>query len=442
MLAHGQWPDGVFEDVRQPLLVGFSGGIDSTVLLHALAGSAQARTRGLRAVHVHHGLHPDADAWAAHCERICAALDIPLVVRHVHVHPSGHGREATARAARLAAFADVLRDGEALALAHHQDDQAETFLLRALRGSGVEGLRAMRRWRRFGRGWLWRPLLDVPRVALLEYARRHALAWIDDPSNDDTTLDRNCLRHRVLPLLRERWPHADAALSLSAALQGETHVLLEAEDARLLLDARAGHDDILDLRVLRAAPAARRARALRRWIDALGLPPLPRHGIACIETEMLTAPRDGAACFAWSGAVVRRWRDMLHADWERPVLPPRWSTTWDGRQPLSLPDGDRLHLDGTSDGFEPPVQVAPRRGGERIRLPGRVHTHALKHVLQDFDVPPWVRERLPLLLDATGNVLAAGDLLVSAPFGDWLAQRGARLLWERAEASGAFAHGA
>jgi tRNA(Ile)-lysidine synthase len=442
MLAHGPWPDGVLEDVRQPLLVGFSGGLDSTVLLHALASFDAARARGVRAVHVHHGLHPDADAWATHCERVCAALDVPLVVRRVHVQPSGHGPEATARAARMAAFADVLREGEALALAHHQGDQAETFLLRALRGSGVEGLRAMRRWRRFGHGWLWRPLLDVPHEALREYARRHALVWIDDPSNADTTLDRNFLRHRVLPLLRERWPHADAALALSAALQGETQALLRAEDARLLEAAQGGHPDTLDLHLLRTWPAARRARVLRRWMDALGLPPLPRHGIACIETEVLTAPHDATACFAWSGAVVRRWRDVLHADWERPVLPADWTARWDGRRPLALPDGDHLVLEGTPTGFQPAVRVAARQGGERIRLPGRTHSHALKHVLQDHDVPPWVRERLPLLLDADGDVVAAGDLFFSAGFASWLSRENARLVWERADATGGRVRGA
>ena len=440
MLAHGSWPEGVLEDVRQPLLVGFSGGLDSTVLLHALATSQQVRAQGLRAVHVHHGLHEDADAWAAHCERVCASLGVPLVVKHVRLRPAGRGREATARAARLAAFADTLREGEALTLAHHQDDQAETFLLRALRGSGVEGLRAMRRWRRFGRGWMWRPLLDVPRTALQEYARGHRLTWIDDPSNADTTLDRNFLRHRVLPLLRERWPQADDGLARSASLQGEAQALLEGDDARLLLDARAGRDDTLDLRVLRAAPSARRARVLRRWIEALGLPPLPRQGIACIETELLTAPRDGSACFAWTGAVIRRWREVLHADWERPALPAGWSATWDGREPLVLPDGDRLRLDGRAAAFAQAVWVGPRHGGERIRLPGRAHSHALKHVLQDLDVPPWVRDRLPLLKDNAGGVLAVGDLAVSAGFADWLQHHGVRLVWERAEAAGGLLH--
>jgi tRNA(Ile)-lysidine synthase len=428
MRTRGPLSDGVLEDVTQPLLVGFSGGLDSSVLLHALADSADVRARGLRAVHVHHGLHPDADAWAAHCEHVCATLDILLVVMRVRVQWDGGGPEASARAARMHAFEDALRDGEVLVLAHHQDDQAETFLLRALRGSGVEGLRAMRHWRRFGRGWLWRPLLDVPRSALLEYAQRHRLDWIDDPSNADTRLDRNFVRHRILPLLRERWPHADATLARSAALQAEAATLLAAEDIHLLQVARAGSADTLDLRVLSGWPAARRARVLRRWIDRLGLPPLPAQGIACFETELLTAPRDATPAFVWSGARLCRWRDLLHAGWRQASLPPAWNAVWDGREPLALPGGGLLALEGVA-AFRVPLHAHVRRGGERITLPGRSHTHSLKHVLQDRDVPPWRRERLPLLSDASGRVVAAADIAFDAAFAGWLEERDARLVW-------------
>lgn len=428
MRAHGPLPDGVLEDVRQPLLVGYSGGLDSTVLLHALAASADVRARGVRAAHVHHGLHPHADAWAAHCERICATLDVPLTVVRVRVQLDGDGPEASAREARMQAFEETLRDGEALALAHHQDDQAETFLLRAMRGSGVEGLRAMRHWRRFGRGWLWRPLLDVPRAALLDYARRHGLEWIDDPSNTDVALDRNFLRHRVLPLLRERWPHADAALARSAALQAEAAMLLATEDRHLLQLARAGSTDTLSVPVLYGWPAARRARVLRRWIDQLGLPPLPAQGISCVETELLPAPRDATPAFVWAGARLCRWRDFLYAGWRQASLPPDWRTVWDGRQPLPLPGGGGLALEGAA-AFETPLQVHARHGGERIALPGREHTHALKHVLQERDVPPWRRERLPLLSDASGRILAAGNVAFDAAFGAWLETQGARLVW-------------
>src|SRR5690606_11245758 len=157
------WPADAPAVSRGPLLVGFSGGLDSTVLLHRLARDGEWRARGLRAIHVHHGLHAEADAWAAHCARACARLDVPLDIARVRVErDGGQGLEAAARRARHAAFAEVLGSGAILVLAHHRDDQAETFLLRALRASGVDGLAAMRAWRRFGDGWLWRPLLERP----------------------------------------------------------------------------------------------------------------------------------------------------------------------------------------------------------------------------------------------------------------------------------------
>ncbi|MGN6512292.1 MAG: tRNA lysidine(34) synthetase TilS [Lysobacteraceae bacterium] len=436
MPAQGALPAGLFDDADQPLLVGYSGGLDSTVLLHALAATPAVRVRGLRALHVHHGLHPDADAWAAHCERACAALGVPLAVARVHVGGRGEG---PARDARHAAFAAHLRAGEVLALAHHRDDQAETFLLRALRCSGVDGLGAMRRWRPFAHAALWRPLLDVPRAALRDYATLHRLRWIEDPSNADTTPDRNFLRHAVLPLLRQRWPHTEAALARSAALQAEAAALLDAEDAALLAVADAGGGHTLDLRVLRAWPAARRARVLRRWLARLGLPPLPAHGLAAVERELLPARADADARFAWAGAELRKWRACLHADWRRPPLPAGWEAEWDGRAPLALPTGDRLALlpgpsrdDGSiACGFDPPLRAGARRGGERIRLPGRTHSHALKHVLQEQGVPPWTRERLPLLRDTAGRLLAAGDVACDAEFAGWLQVRGLRLAWMR-----------
>src|SRR5690606_8131031 len=270
--------------------------------------------------------------------------------------------EAAARAARHAAYADALGDGEAMALAHHRDDQAETFLLRALRASGPDGLAAMPAWRPCGRGWLWRPLLGVPRAALHAYAQGHGLRWREDPSNDDTTFDRNYLRQRVLPLLRERWPAADAAFARSAALCEEAAALLDAGDAEALAAAEAA-PGVLSREALAALPPPRRARVLRRWIAALGLPPLPAAGIPPIEHALRAgADADGNPCFAWHGAEVRAWRGGLHAG--RPVapLPAGWSACWDGRAPLALPGGGTLRLDPPR-AFDAPLTVRARTGG-------------------------------------------------------------------------------
>jgi tRNA(Ile)-lysidine synthase len=408
------------DDPRQ-MLVGFSGGLDSTVLLHQLAMSVDFGKHDVRAIHVNHGLHPDADVWAMHCQKFCDANAVPLTIIHVIVESGrGDGREAAARKVRHAALESELRDDEVLALAHHRDDQAETFLLRALRASGPDGLGAMRAWRTFGRGWLWRPLLDMPRSELLAYAQQHDLPWIEDPSNTDTTLDRNFLRHRVLPLLRERWPHVDAAFARSASLSAEVGGLLDDEDAQSLLSVQ-GHDPrTLDVEGLRKLPTARRARVLRRWIGSLKLPPLPATGIAHIENDLLDATPDAHAAFAWSGSFVHRWRNVLHADIQRAPLPADWQAHWDGRHGLPLPGGgDALKLSG-ADGFDAPVCLHARRGGERITLPGRSHSHTLKHVLQDLGVPPWQRGRLPLLSTQDGELLAAGDLVYSSTFDTWL----------------------
>ncbi|WP_024869281.1 tRNA lysidine(34) synthetase TilS [Pseudoxanthomonas suwonensis] len=417
------------------LVVGFSGGLDSSALLHALALEPAARARGLRAVHVHHGLHADAGQWAAHCQAQARAWDVPVQVIGVQVpRDAGLGLEGAAREARYTALLSTLEQGDVLATAHHLDDQAETFLLRALRASGPEGLGAMRPLRRRGHAWQWRPLLDLPRTALLDYAREHGLEWIEDPSNLHPDPDRNFLRLQLLPLLRQRWPHAAAALARSAELCAQADALLADADAQLLRQLTREDPRTLPVSPLETQPPERRARLLRRWVRELGLPPLPGHAVERIERELLAARADARPCFAWAGARIERWGDLLHADREREPLPSSWSVAWDGREPLHLPDGGLLQLhDGRGapvPGFDAPLRVHARQGGERITLPGRPHSHALKHVLQERAVPPWRRRHLPLLSDAEGDVLAAGDAIQAGALAQWLDARDWRLAWQ------------
>jgi tRNA(Ile)-lysidine synthase len=423
-------PGLVMRNDGRPLLVAYSGGPDSAVLLHMLAREAGVRASGLRAIHVHHGLHADAEAWAMHCQRNCDALGIELLVARVRVEDTGLGREGAARAARHAAFARALRDGEVLALAHHRDDQAETFLLRALRGSGVDGLAAMRPWRAYARGWLWRPLLDASREALRAYASEHGLSSIEDPGNDDTSFDRNFLRARVLPLLQARWPQAPAAFARSASLSAEAaQMLVQGDD--IALAAIENGDGAIALDALAALPVARRARVLRRWITTHGLPPLPANGIACIERELLVAGKDAEGRFDWAGARIQHWRGRLYAQAVPVPLPHDWQAPWDGSDVLQLPTGATLELAGTAR-FEAPLVAHARRGGERMILAGRMHHHSLKHVLQERGVPPWQRTGMPLLSDAGGALQAAGDNILSASLEAWLQARGARLHWRAA----------
>lgn len=414
-----------------PLLVGFSGGLDSMALLHALAQDPAIRTQGLRAIHVHHGLQAHADDWAAHCARFCESIGVPLSIARVSVaRDSGDGLEAAARKARYDAFETALAAGEVLVTAHHRDDQAETFLLRALRGSGPDGLAAMRPWRKFAAGRHWRPLLEIPRDGLLAYAQQHDLSWLDDPSNEDTRHDRNFLRQRILPLLRERWPQADAAFARSAVLNADAVELLDREDALALAMARSVDPQALSASALLEHTAPRRARVLRRWVETLGFPPLPGAGIAQIESDLLQARADARARFVWRDVVIERWRGLLHVRHLREPLPTGWSTEWDGNEPLPLPGGDSLELEG-ADAFVSPCRVSARHGGERILLPGRMHSHALKNVLQELGVPPWEREALPLVHDRAGALVAVADFAYSADFDTWLREQGARLRWRR-----------
>jgi tRNA(Ile)-lysidine synthase len=435
--------DALSELGGQSLLVGLSGGLDSTVLLHALATPGADTRTGLRALHVHHGLHEHADQWSEHCLRLCASLGVPCIIEHVRVRrDSGQGMEGAARDARYAAFAKHLRAGESLVLAHHQDDQAETVLLRLLRGSGSDGLAAMRRQRSFADSVLLRPLLGLSRHQLLAYANSQGLSWCDDPSNEDDGPDRNFLRRQVMPLLQRRWPQASGALSLSAALLGEDARLLGEEADRRLEKIVDPHDrGVLRIPALLELDPAWQARVLRRWLDRQRLPPLRRRAYALIAEQLLAGPGDGAGEYRWSGAVLRRWRDGLHASWKPDALPGRWQRPWDGTGSLELPVGGTLRfksLDPHLEAIDNTVsltsefgacRVASREGGERIRLPGRAHSHSLKHQLQQRHVVPWRRERMPLLFAGDGELLSAGDLIVSARLDAWCAAHRLSLDW-------------
>ncbi|HEY6822099.1 MAG TPA: tRNA lysidine(34) synthetase TilS, partial [Burkholderiales bacterium] len=205
---------GALELRRKSIVVGLSGGLDSVVLLHLLKARAARQGFALRALHVHHGLSPNAEAWARHCRALCQAWGIPIQVSRVRVSRNGKGREAAAREARYAAFRNA--KGDVLMLAHHLGDQAETILHNLLRGSGVRGAAGMPPAASFGKKILARPLLDVPRAAILAYARAQGLEWVEDESNTDESLTRNFLRRSVGPLLASRFPRWQEALARAA----------------------------------------------------------------------------------------------------------------------------------------------------------------------------------------------------------------------------------
>ncbi|WEX21913.1 tRNA lysidine(34) synthetase TilS [Escherichia coli] len=282
------------------ILVAFSGGLDSTVLLHQLV---QWRTENpgvtLRAIHVHHGLSANADAWVKHCENICQQWQVPLVVERVQLAQEGLGIEAQARQARYQAFARTLLPGEVLVTAQHLDDQCETFLLALKRGSGPAGLSAMAEVSEFAGTQLIRPLLARTRGELVQWALAHGLRWIEDESNQDDSYDRNFLRLRVVPLLQQRWPHFAEATARSAALCAEQESLLD----ELLADDLAHcqtPQGTLQIAPMLAMSDARRAAIIRRWLAGQNAPMPSRDALVRIWQEVALAREDASPVYVWA----------------------------------------------------------------------------------------------------------------------------------------------
>lgn len=406
--------------------VAYSGGLDSTVLLHALATAGVAR---LSALHVHHGLQAVADSWAERCAAQCEKLGVPFQLLRVKIEASDPaGPEAAARNARYAALAASMKSGDLLVTAHHQDDQAETVLLRLLRGTGIDGLAAMEPLRAFAPGQLWRPLLDVPRTAILAYAREQGLEWIEDPHNRDPRYARSWLRKEIVPRLQEQYPQASASLARAAKHAGQGAALLD-ELAQLDLDATRNEHG-LGVAKLLALSAARRANLLRHWLAGQGFAPPASAVIERLEREVLRARADASPLLHGGQYEFRRYRDSLVV--MAPLPPaPKAAIAWDGAGALELPSGCGRLLSSARR----PLNLSIRfpRGGEKLKPQGDRHTRTLKHLFQEAGVPPWERERTPLIYRGD-ELLCVGDRWPGAA---WAAEqkRGRfRIRWERAAA--------
>ncbi|BFM21352.1 tRNA lysidine(34) synthetase TilS [Gilvimarinus japonicus] len=419
--------------------VGFSGGLDSTVLLHWLR---QARpVWPLKAVHVNHGLSPNADQWQQQCEQFCRELGVELHVVKVALDTAAGNLEALAREARYEAFTQVLGAGDVLLLAQHQDDQAETVLYRLLRGAGARGLAAMATERPLGAARLYRPLLEVSRAELEAYAKEHALSWVDDESNTDVRFDRNYLRHRVMPALRERWPAAARSLADSAELNRSNDTLLSeyaAADLQALAEQTVAMGFCLPVAALGAMSAPRRHNLLRYWLE-LRFNQLPtRKALAEIDSQLVQSEGHGAEVIA--GPVsLQRFNQKLYAlhlplQWQPEQSQPaiEWGDT---AQLLMLPGGDALTLTPvTGAGIAPKwlsagLQVQWRVGGERCQPAGRVHSQSLKKLLQEYQIPTWLRPRVPLLY-INGELAAVADYWVCQRFAATDGEPGRECCWQ------------
>lgn len=391
--------------------VGLSGGLDSVVLLDLLAGLRDQARFTLTALHVHHGLSPNADAWARFCEALCGARGIGLAVRRVTIdRDAPEGLEAAARSARYRAYAS--QTAGVVALAHHLDDQAETVLLQLLRGTGLRGAAAMPAWRSLpGAGpAIFRPLLDVPRAALAEHARERGLEWIEDESNACLAYDRNYLRHEIGPRLAARFPQWCESLARFARHAAAAESLLRERGEGGL---EAPEESFPASRLRDGAPQA--ARALRVFLEGQGLPMPSEARLAEMARQLGHARPDARVRVELAGVALVRHRDTVRLDRGEDGARP-WEVAWDGGAQVALGPG-RGHVrfvervgEGIAERYthDHGWRFAPREGGERIRLEAARPTRTLKNLLQEHRIPAWQRERLPLLFHGEALVWVPG----------------------------------
>jgi len=395
------------------ILLALSGGVDSVVLLHLLHRLAPANHWQLSALHVHHGISPHADTWAEFCAGLCARHGIPFRLEQVDIAPLRDlGIEAAARNLRHAALDRQAADF--IALAHHRNDQTETMLLQLLRGTGLRGASAMPpiRYRPPLPAQL-RPLLNVARSELLDYARQHALTWVEDESNADDAYPRNFLRHRVLPILEQRFPACNETFARSARHFAEAAGLL---DQLAQLDAQnAIHKGGLQVDRLRALSTARAKNLLRYYLHTLHAPMPHAAQLEDMLKQLCGARQDAAVKFALGNWQLGRFRDQVYAFPTLPEPEANFCVLWSGEKLINLPAlGGTLHFDPViGSGLRmdkldhAAFTIRLRRGVERMRPDVKRPTRSLKNLFQEQAIPPWQRDRLPLLY--------CGESLVAIP---------------------------
>ena len=423
------------------LVVGLSGGLDSSCLATALAQLARsaALPAGLnvRAVHIDHGLQSASNAFLEHCATLCRRLGMALSIIVVQVElPTGASVEAAAREVRYTALAAQLAEGECLVTGHHGEDQAETFLLQALRGAGPKGLASMPARRPLGAGWHLRPLLGVSRRELQQFAGEHAIASIEDPMNRDPRFDRSYLRHEIWPQLERRWPGAGAALARAAQHSADSQHLLDQLADGDLGGARDG--GALSVHGLRRLTSLRRLNAVRRWLvqEGASLPSTARltEGLR----QMMDAREDHLPVVVWAGHALRRYREWIFLTAaEPPRLDAALDWDWAAYPLLELGEGlGRLRAGFRPGGLEPeklrpPLRVRARAGGERIRIGESGRTQSVQHLCQAQGILPWARDALPFIY-LGDELLAVADLWSSAAWRGAPDAPGVYFLWEGA----------
>lgn len=386
------------------LFIGYSGGIDSHVLLHLLASQVHLKHK-IVALYVHHGLQAEADDWALHCEQQCRQLSVSFQLLAVNAKPNvGESPEEAARNARYAAFRQLINHDDVLLIAQHREDQLETVLLQMFRGAGLNGLAAMPVYANFGAGALVRPFLNTPKSSILSYANYHQLSWVEDPSNGIDDFDRNFLRNQIIPLLRQRWPSIDKTVARSAQHCADSAELINNWANSVIVQIIDPVDHCLLIQEWQLFTQVQRRYLLRYWLQSFGLKPPSQAVLQSIMDQVINARLDADPKLIIQKQLIRKYRDKLYCLSEHNLLDYFEVGVWSrGALSFDLGNGFELALVEAQTGIPKlfwqhhTITIDKRRGGEKLQLLNRQGSHCLKKLYQESAIPPWERNNKPLL---------------------------------------------
>lgn len=423
---------------KSNIIVGYSGGVDSHVLLHLLTSLPEFKNK-ITAIYVHHGLQTCADAWAVHCQNCSKALGVKFKVLKVNGQAvPGESPEEAARNARYQAFKEILTSNDVLLFAQHRNDQLETVLLQLFRGAGLKGLSGMPVKASFVAGTLLRPLLDVSQEDIKQYALQHQLQWIEDPSNQDTQFDRNFLRQEILPLLEQRWPSLDKTVARVASHCAEAQMVLSANAKEQMLMLYDQQQRCLLITGLLQHDVLMQQWIVREWLGYLGVRMPSVKVLQAILQNILTARQEANPIVRHDDFDIQRYRDGLYLVAPQVPFDASQVFLWsDTSQPLPLNNNGRLLVSEAQQGIavdlwqQGAVQIKYRQGGEKIALPNRTGRHSLKKLFQEAGIAPWLRARVPVIY--MGDKIAAiADFWVSKDFYGTVGEPCIKLTWHKA----------
>ena len=397
----------IIERQIKPLLpnkfcIAFSGGMDSTVLLHVMKNIIDEKSQ-IRAIHINHNIVDNSKVWTKTCKSICKNFGIDIEIISLEVTHNGYGLEAAARDERYKKLKEKLYENEYLLTAHHEEDQMETVFLRMARGTGLDGLQGINEKYSFGEGIIFRPMLEVSKTSVMDYAKEHQLKWVEDSSNQDTHFDRNFLRKKIIPQFRERWPSIASSVSRLSQLSAQNIKILN----------QIAEEDIGPIANMNELPLAKlldksfeRANNMLRYIILANGMSIPSMKTLQDGLKEMLDPETDKSVIAWKDYCIRKYKNHLYFLSNSDLEPNKVDVRipWEIGKTVNLGENigtieaTFIHGDGLSiEKCKNKLTISYRQGGELIKPIGHRINKSLKNLFQENQILPWMRDKIPLI---------------------------------------------